>query len=86
MICTSFQDIDEILATWRRGLSADWTRNERLGSLPCRRLSDVMAGDNDENSIFEQRAKSRLEAGSVFFFFVVSKEHKAVLGHVSRQN
>lgn len=68
--------------------STDYLRQGMKDSAVCHAVvafPDVMAGDNDENSIFEsKRAKCEIGSGK-FFFIVVSKEHKAVLGHVSQK-
>lgn len=85
MICTSFQEMDESLATWRSGLQTGQGMKDSAVCHAVVAFPDVMAGDNDENSILRASGQSaRLEAGS-FFFIVVSKEHKAVLGHVSQK-
>lgn len=85
MTCTSFQEMDGSLATWRRGLQTGQGMKDSAVCHAVVAFPDVMAGDNDENSIFEsKRAKCEIGSGK-FFFIVVSKEHKAVLGHVSQK-
>lgn len=68
MICTSFQEMDESLATWRSGLQTGQGMKDSAVCHAVVAFPDVMAGDNDENSIFEsKRAKCEIGSGKLFF-------------------
>lgn len=67
MTCTSFQEMDESLATWRRGLQTGQGMKDSAVCHAVVAFPDVMAGDNDENSIFKSK-RAKCEIGSGKFF------------------